>query len=107
MGVLGSILLKPDVCDDIALALRKEDFHDESHSLLFEHMLDMHTSGKRIDVTLLVDRLKKAGDFEAIGGAPGRRFFLTSHGLRRHPQRTSSRFLPSIRADAARRSRAG
>ncbi|GAF74533.1 unnamed protein product, partial [marine sediment metagenome] len=29
----------------------------------------MHEAGKRIDVTLLVDRLKTAGDYEAIGGA--------------------------------------
>ena len=27
-AVLGSILLKPDVCDDVALAVRAEDFHD-------------------------------------------------------------------------------
>ena len=33
-AVLGSILLKPDVCDDIALVVRAEDFSDESHQLL-------------------------------------------------------------------------
>ena len=49
--------------------VRKEDFYDETHQLLFQHMQDMHTAGKRIDVTLLVDHLKKAGDFETIGGA--------------------------------------
>ena len=46
-----------------------EDFYDETHGLLFAHMQDMHNAGKRIDITLLVDRLKKAGDFEKIGGA--------------------------------------
>lgn len=69
LGVLGSILLKPDVCDDIASILRREDFYDETHQLLFSHMQDMHTSGKRIDITLLVNHLKKADDFETIGGA--------------------------------------
>ena len=49
--------------------LRKEDFYDEAHQLLFAHMQDMHTAGKRIDITLLVDHLKKAGDFDQIGGA--------------------------------------
>ena len=29
----------------------------------------MHDEGKRIDITLLVERLKQEGDFEAIGGA--------------------------------------
>ncbi len=69
LGVLGSILLKPDVCDDIASMLRKEDFYDETHRALFEQLQDMHTAGKRIDVTILVDHLKKAGAFETIGGA--------------------------------------
>ncbi|MFW6169182.1 MAG: replicative DNA helicase [Planctomycetota bacterium] len=69
LGVLGSILLKPDVCDDISSLLRKDDFFDETHQVLFQHMLEMHSSGKRIDITLLVDHLKKAGDFETIGGA--------------------------------------
>ena len=69
LGVLGSILLKPDVCDEISSVLREEDFFDETHQLLFRHMLEMHSAGKRIDVTLLVDHLKKAGDFDKIGGA--------------------------------------
>ncbi len=69
LGVLGSILLKPDVCDDIASMLRREDFYDEAHQLLFAHMQDMHTSGKRIDITLLVNHLKKSGVFDQLGGA--------------------------------------
>lgn len=69
LGVLGSILLKPDVCDDISSILRPDDFYEEAHRLLFQHMMEMHTAGKQIDVTLLVDHLKKADDFEKIGGA--------------------------------------
>ena len=70
LGVFGSIMLKPDVCDEIATVIRREDFYDETHGLLFFHMQDMHNTGKRVDITLLVDRLKKAGDFEKVGGAP-------------------------------------
>ncbi|MBM4092195.1 MAG: replicative DNA helicase, partial [Planctomycetes bacterium] len=69
VGVLGSIMLKPDVCDDIASLLRKEDFYDPAHGVLYAHMQEMHSAGKRIDVTLLVNELKKAGDYEKIGGA--------------------------------------
>jgi replicative DNA helicase len=68
-AVLGSILLKPDVCDDVALLVRAEDFSDESHQLLYRHLLDLHDSGKRIDATIVVERLKTQGDFERIGGA--------------------------------------
>ncbi|MBC8868398.1 MAG: replicative DNA helicase [Planctomycetes bacterium] len=69
VGVLGSILLMPDVCDDVAMILRSEDFYDDANRRLFQQMQEMHDAGRKIDVTLLVDRLKTAGDFEAIGGA--------------------------------------
>jgi len=69
VGVLGSILLMPDVCDDVAMVLRAEDFYDDANRRLFQQMQEMHDAGRKIDVTLLVDRLKTAGDFEAVGGA--------------------------------------
>ncbi len=68
-GVLGSIMINPDVCDDVALILRPDDFYDDANRKLFEHMLAMHDAGRKIDITLLVERLKTAGDFETVGGA--------------------------------------
>lgn len=68
-AVLGSILLKPDVCDDISLVVRPDDFSDESHQLLYRHLLDLHEAGKRIDATIVVERLRTQGDLERIGGA--------------------------------------
>ena len=69
IAVLGSIMLLPDVCDDVALILRGDDFHDDAHRKIYQHMLEMHESGRKIDPTLLVDKLKSAGDYESIGGA--------------------------------------
>ncbi len=69
IGVLGSIMLLPDVCDEIALRLKADDFHDDAHRKIFQHMLDKHDAGRKIDPTLLVDRLKSAGHYEAVGGA--------------------------------------
>ncbi|MCR4413588.1 MAG: replicative DNA helicase [Thermoguttaceae bacterium] len=68
-GVLGSILLDPSLCDDVVLVLRPEDFYADPHRRLFSHMVAMHDEGKRIDATLIVERLKQKGDFEAVGGA--------------------------------------
>ena len=59
----------PMCCDDVALIVRPDDFYADAHRKLFAHMCAMHDAGKRIDTTLLVERLKTAGDFEAIGGA--------------------------------------
>ncbi|MFV1965600.1 MAG: replicative DNA helicase [Pirellulaceae bacterium] len=67
-GVLGSIILNPDVCDDVALILRPDDFYDDANRRLFGHMLAMHDAGQKLDPTLLVNRLKTAGDYERIGG---------------------------------------
>jgi len=67
-AVIGSILLLPDTCDDVAMILRPEDFYDDANQRLYTHIRAMHDSGKRIDLTLLHDRLKSAGELELVGG---------------------------------------
>ncbi len=69
MGVLGSILLNPEVCNDLVLLLKDEDFYDDAHRKLYHHVRTMHDAGQKIDVTLLVSRLKDVSEFEIIGGA--------------------------------------
>jgi replicative DNA helicase len=66
--VLGSLLMVPDLCDEVSLVARAEDFYSDANQKIYAHLLDMHNSGGRIDHLLLVERLKKAGDLEAIGG---------------------------------------
>jgi replicative DNA helicase len=68
IAVLGSIILMPEVCDEVALILRSDDFFDDANRRLFKHIQDMHDAGGKIDVTLLVDRLKSSGEFETVGG---------------------------------------
>ena len=67
-AVLGSILLKPDVCDDVSLLVRPDDFADEAHQVLYGHLLVLHESGKRIDVTIVLEQLRTKGDLDRIGG---------------------------------------
>ena len=69
MGVLGSILLMPETADEVAMLVRPDDFSSDANRRIYQHMKDMHDEGGRIDITLLVDRLKTAGDFEVAGGA--------------------------------------
>lgn len=69
IAVLGSIMLLPEVIDDVALILRVDDFHDDAHRKIYRRMLAMRAVGRPIDPTLLVDALKTAGDYESIGGA--------------------------------------
>ncbi len=69
VGVLGSVMLMPDTCDEIVNILRPVDFYDEAHQILFKHIMEMHGGGKKIDPLLLRERLIANGEFEAIGGA--------------------------------------
>ena len=68
MGVLGSILLMPEVCDELA-SLRADDFYDDANRIIYGHLREMHDEGGKIDVTLLVARLRKSDEFEKVGGA--------------------------------------
>ena len=68
-NTLGSILVLPNVCDEVVMILKPDDFYDASHCTLYGHILNMYENGQRIDLTLLVDQLKNAGDYESIGGA--------------------------------------
>lgn len=68
MGVLGSILLLPEVCDDLA-SLKSDDFYDDANRIIYSHLREMHDNGEKIDVTLLVSRLKTADEYGKCGGA--------------------------------------
>ncbi len=68
VAVLGSILIKPDVCDDLVMILKADDFYDDANRKLYEHITEMIDAGQKIDPTLLVNRLKSADDYEAAGG---------------------------------------
>jgi len=68
-AVLGSILLLPHICDDVSLAIRPEDFYDDANRVIFEHFLSIISLSRQIDMALVVERLRTAGDYEKIGGA--------------------------------------
>ena len=68
VGVLGSIMLMPEVCDDIVNLIRAEDFYDNAHQILFKHLMDMYNGGKKIDPLLLRETLTANDQLEEVGG---------------------------------------
>ena len=68
-AVLGSLLLLPEACDEVALIIRAEDFYDDAHQRIFRHMQALHEDGGRIDPLLLAERLRDSGEFETAGGS--------------------------------------
>ena len=67
-GVVGAILLNPSVCDDVAVILRPEDFYSTANRRIYSHLIEMNSDGSEIDLTLLTERLRQAGEMEEIGG---------------------------------------
>ncbi len=69
IGVLGSLILNPDVANELALILRADDFFDDANRKIYSVIMNMFDSGRKFDITLLVNELKAANEFELIGGA--------------------------------------
>ncbi len=69
ISLLGSMVLLPDVCDDVVAIVRAEDFHDPANRIIFEHLVRMHNENRKIDVTLLREGLVTKGHYEQVGGA--------------------------------------
>ena len=67
-AVIGSILLDPDMIDEVADSVRSDDFYDDKNRRLFQTLLDMRTLGYSVDLTLLVERLRKNCELEEVGG---------------------------------------
>jgi len=68
-AIIGSLLLLPEACDEVALIVRPEDFYDGAHRAIFTHMLALHEGGRQLDPTLLSQLLRDAGQYESVGGA--------------------------------------
>lgn len=68
-AVLGSLLLLPEVCDEVALVVRPDDFYDEAHARIYGHILALHNDGRPLELQLLTQQLKDVGEYDAVGGA--------------------------------------
>ncbi len=68
-GVLGSLLLDPRRCGDVAPVVRPEDFYADAHQKLYACIQDLADHRQGIDTTTLTAALKARGEWEAVGGA--------------------------------------
>jgi replicative DNA helicase len=68
-SILGAILLDNTVCNQAIELLRREDFFLDSHRRIFDKMVSLSERLMPIDLITLSDELRRAGEFEQIGGA--------------------------------------
>lgn len=68
-SILGAILLDNQVCNQAIELLRRDDFFLDSHRRIFDKMIALTERIMPIDLITLSDELRRAGEFEQIGGA--------------------------------------
>ena len=68
-SILGAILLDNAVCNQAIELLRREDFFLDSHRRIFDKMIALTERLMPIDLITLSDELRRAAEFEQIGGA--------------------------------------
>ena len=67
-SVLGAILVRPEVLDQVAVLITPADFYREAHGRIFQAMLDLRNAGKPVDLVSVTALLKERGQLEGMGG---------------------------------------
>lgn len=67
-AVLGAMLLDNAVIFDVLDAVRREDFYHVPHQLVFDGIIAVHREGNPVDLTLVIDRLRRSGTLDDAGG---------------------------------------
>jgi len=67
-SVLGAVLLRQNVMDEIVDVVRVSDFFHEANGTIFDAMCDLHEKRKPIDPVTLGEKLRSKGMLEQVGG---------------------------------------
>lgn len=67
-AVLGAILVRPEVLDEVVDLLAPEDFYGEAHGHIYRVMLGLYNADEPVDLVTVSARLKEVGWIETVGG---------------------------------------
>jgi len=69
-AVLGTILIKGEVINQVLNNLTKEDFYLDKHKKIFDSMIKMNDDGKPIDLITIIEFMNSDGNLmDAVGGS--------------------------------------
>lgn len=68
-SVLGAILVRPAVMDQVVDILDPADFYREAHGRIFKAILDLYARNEPVDYVTVTALLKDRGQLESVGGA--------------------------------------
>lgn len=67
-SLLGAVILRPTIMNDLVGSLHVMDFHKPSHQFIYEAMQTLHGGGRAIDPVTVADELRRMGHLDNIGG---------------------------------------
>ncbi|MEY2640927.1 MAG: hypothetical protein RL150_320 [Candidatus Parcubacteria bacterium] len=68
MAVLGAIMVRPEAIHEIIDVISCDSFYADRHRIIYDTMLELHSTGKPIDILSLANRLKEKNQLEQTGG---------------------------------------
>lgn len=69
-AVLCSMLVKPDVIDDVMTIVSSDDFFSDANRTIFHAMTTLVEDGRKFDAIVLSAEIQRLGKLEQIGGFP-------------------------------------
>jgi replicative DNA helicase len=67
-SVLGAILVRPQVLDDVVDLLQPQDFYREAHGRIYQAMLDLYAKSEPVDLVTVCALLRQQGKLDGVGG---------------------------------------
>lgn len=69
-AVLGSILMRSQVLDEVTAILRgPEEFYRTAHGLIYQAILDLYAKGEMVEQVAVSELLRERGQLKEVGGA--------------------------------------
>ncbi len=69
MALLGSIMLRPEVINEVMDFINQQSFYSEKHRIIFKNMMELFSKSNPIDLLSLSSLLRDKGTLDQIGGA--------------------------------------
>ncbi|MFW5970817.1 MAG: replicative DNA helicase [Desulfovermiculus sp.] len=68
-AVLGAVLRRPEIMDDLLGIIGREAFHSQAHRYIWDALVALKDQGKPVDLVLVNEALSKAKQLDLVGGA--------------------------------------
>jgi replicative DNA helicase len=67
-SVIGSILMDPNILEDVLEEVRYSDFYLEKHKIIFKTIEQLFSAALPVDTVTLIDKMRNLGILEKVGG---------------------------------------